>query len=443
MADKTLKTRIISKNATYEEWKSSSLVLKKGEIALAQVTTAVTDETTGKILYVPRYLMKVGDGSSTFANLQWLAAPASDVYAWAKKEKLEYADMPDEVKAISDNASAAIKAAIEALDKSDSAVANQFVTAVSETDGIISVTRRSLAADDIPTLAISKIDGLQDSLDGITSSVSQEVADRTAADTALEGKITTLEGKIGNLTNIMNFRGAVTAKTAITDPAEGDVIVVTAGDDAGKEFIYSGGAWVELGYADANTQAISGLTSRMEAAEGNITTLMGADTVEGSVAKALKDAKAYTDTKTAAVVGSSADASTANTVYGAKKYADAAVKALEDGQVATLQSDLEALTAEVGKKALATDLTAATSRIAALETTVNTATTGLKDRVTAVESVASTNKSDISTLKTNKADVSTVSALDAKVQTGTFISTGNQFVDYDGNEIVLDCGGAS
>ena len=35
----------------------------------------------------------------------------------------------------------------------------------------------------------------------------------------------------------------------------------------------------------------------MTTAEGKLNTLTGADTVEGSVAKALKDAKAYTDEK--------------------------------------------------------------------------------------------------------------------------------------------------
>jgi len=58
-----------------------------------------------------------------------------------------------------------IKTAIEALDVEDEAVAKQFVTAVSEADGMISVSRAALTADDIPTVAIGKVDGLQDALD--------------------------------------------------------------------------------------------------------------------------------------------------------------------------------------------------------------------------------------------------------------------------------------
>lgn len=52
------------------------------------------------------------------------------------------------------------------LDSEDSAVAGQFVTAVSETDGVISVSRAALKETDIPTLQISKVSGLQTALDG-------------------------------------------------------------------------------------------------------------------------------------------------------------------------------------------------------------------------------------------------------------------------------------
>ena len=58
------------------------------------------------------------------------------------------------------------KAKIEALDVNDSAVSGQFVTAVSEADGKISVSRAALAESDIPALSISKITNLQDTLDG-------------------------------------------------------------------------------------------------------------------------------------------------------------------------------------------------------------------------------------------------------------------------------------
>lgn len=58
-----------------------------------------------------------------------------------------------------------IETKIGTLDKADTAVDGQVVSAVSETDGIITVSRRALVEDDIPTLAISKVTGLQGALD--------------------------------------------------------------------------------------------------------------------------------------------------------------------------------------------------------------------------------------------------------------------------------------
>lgn len=59
-----------------------------------------------------------------------------------------------------------INTKIETLDKADTAVTGKVVSAVSETDGIITVSRRALVVDDIPTLAISKIYGLDTALNG-------------------------------------------------------------------------------------------------------------------------------------------------------------------------------------------------------------------------------------------------------------------------------------
>lgn len=59
-----------------------------------------------------------------------------------------------------------INTKIETLDKADTAVTGQVVSAVSETDGIITVSRRALVVADIPTLATSKISGLDTALNG-------------------------------------------------------------------------------------------------------------------------------------------------------------------------------------------------------------------------------------------------------------------------------------
>lgn len=398
MAQKTLNTRIQLKNADLSSWNSSNLVLLAGEVALAKVLTTQLD-AKGNTVQAPTYLMKVGDGSKKFSELNWLAAPASDVHTWAKKAQLDYADLPETLRTEIDNLqaavgtggsvatqiSAAIQAAIEDLDYSDAAVAKQFVTAVVQTNGEIAVERRALTADDIPTLAISKIDGLQtalnakaalsdfnnlkdvvgDSTKGLVKSLATETANRTAADDALDAKIktineTTIPGlntkieanktaaanaqaaankaqgevdaldgvvstltqtvasnktaaenavaaektareaadgvledaiaalrtAIGNVSNIMNFRGAVAARTEITDAKDGDVIVVTSGNDKGKEFVYSDGAWVEFGSVDAQQTAIDGLLTRMGTAETKIKNLEDTRATKGELSAA-------------------------------------------------------------------------------------------------------------------------------------------------------------
>ena len=77
MADKILNTRIQLKHATLNEWNNSSLILKKGEVAFATVPT-VEGSTLQPVMF------KVGDGSKTFAQLDWASAKAADVYGWAK-----------------------------------------------------------------------------------------------------------------------------------------------------------------------------------------------------------------------------------------------------------------------------------------------------------------------------------------------------------------------
>lgn len=69
-----------------------------------------------------------------------------------------------------------ITTAIAALDVEDSAVEGQVVSAVAETDGKITVTRRALVANDIPELAQDKITGLTTALAGKQDNITFETA---------------------------------------------------------------------------------------------------------------------------------------------------------------------------------------------------------------------------------------------------------------------------
>lgn len=79
MANTTLNTRIQLKYDTYSNWTTNNPVLLSGEIAVV-VVPASSDAVPNE----PTVLFKVGDGSTKFNALQWVAAPAADVYSWAK-----------------------------------------------------------------------------------------------------------------------------------------------------------------------------------------------------------------------------------------------------------------------------------------------------------------------------------------------------------------------
>ena len=76
-----LKTRISLKYDTLVNWQKSTLVLNKGELAIAVIPTA---DPANKQL--PPVMFKVGDGEHTFAELgnNWASALAAVVYEWAK-----------------------------------------------------------------------------------------------------------------------------------------------------------------------------------------------------------------------------------------------------------------------------------------------------------------------------------------------------------------------
>ena len=515
MANKTLNTRIQLKNASLSDWNSSNLKLLAGEIALAAVNTTRPDGQGGHI-NVPTYLMKVGDGQKTFSQLNWLAAPASDVHEWAKKETLQYADLPATLQTEIDNLQAAvgsggsvdtkINAAISALKEActvaDTAVTKQFVTAVAQDDGKIAVTRRALTADDIPALAISKITGLQDALDlkatvaevqtlrekvqgtdgtgGLVKAIADEetarkAADKTltdavalinnttipnlqtnltkeidaaksaasiadgkavqaqnevdaletvvtnltttvannksAAETAVSNEASTrqaedkklsdaidqLKTDIGNLENVMNFRGAVEALPAVAGYQDGDVVVVTAGDNKGKEYVLSDGAWVEFGNTDANSAAISALQGRMTTAEADIDALESSRATKTELATEKKALQDQIDTKAAQTALDSTNSRVTNLETSVGTSDSAGLRK----RVKDLESSVgTADTAGLRKRVADLETASATHATQnALETVESTLTKSISDEATARANADTQLQNQITTLK--------------------------------------------
>lgn len=92
-----------------------------------------------------------------------------------------------------------VNGAIAALVKEDAAEAGKFVTAVSQSNGAISVSREALKASDIPTIAQSQVDGLPAALTAKQDNVS--FADGYNAETNKAATVATVTNAINGLAN--------------------------------------------------------------------------------------------------------------------------------------------------------------------------------------------------------------------------------------------------
>lgn len=87
MAEHQIETRILLRYDTISNWLGSSLILKKGEAAVAAYPTRNTLNNTGATPEntPPAIGIKIGDGVHYFDELPWVQAVAADIYPWAKQ----------------------------------------------------------------------------------------------------------------------------------------------------------------------------------------------------------------------------------------------------------------------------------------------------------------------------------------------------------------------
>lgn len=101
MATKTLNTRILLRYDSYDNWLTSTIVLKQGEMAICSVPSG---KTVDGVTAPPAVLAKIGDNVHTFKDLPWLQAVSSDIHAWAKSpNKPSYSY--DEIEGLDDHIS--------------------------------------------------------------------------------------------------------------------------------------------------------------------------------------------------------------------------------------------------------------------------------------------------------------------------------------------------
>ena len=80
--NKVFQTRIQLKYDTYENWSRNNPVLKAGEMAIATVASGERQDMTN----LPNIVLKVGDGTSHYNDLNFVSALAADVHKWAKEK---------------------------------------------------------------------------------------------------------------------------------------------------------------------------------------------------------------------------------------------------------------------------------------------------------------------------------------------------------------------
>ena len=243
MAEKTLNTRLKLRYDTYENWIANDPVLLAGEFALATVSV----KQDGAVEHVPSVLIKCGDGTHKYSELDYVFAKAADVIAAAKSESALTAFVNDVI------AGAGI-----ASDEAMTALAERVTTAV----GDINALQRKVGDQAVAT-QISE---------AITALKLNETYDAKGAAAAVQGNLDTY--KASNDT-------AVAAAKKAGDDAQTDLNAYKVTNDAAVK---------------ANTDAIAAINAADTGILAQAKTYAdGKDTAIAAAKKAGDDAQADVD----------------------------------------------------------------------------------------------------------------------------------------------------
>lgn len=294
-----------------------------GTISVDGTDVAVHGLQNGAYVTV-KSLNDTAQGYATAVKTELVGADSDEASASTIAGAKKYADSVSAT--AKSEAIAGAQAKIETLDVPDEAVAKKFVSAVSETDGKIKVSRRGLVADDVPTLGISKIDGLQTALDAKQN----ELVFNTAYDSSTN--------KVATMTDIGNAKDALVGTDADTKASNTIKGAKLYADDKASSTLADAKA-----YADGLVAGDSGITKRVDALEAKVDTT-------GKVSKAIATAK----TEAITTAGTNADTkiSTAKTeILGEEGYQQTVKSAYE---LAGTKATLAEAVSEIEKKNYAT-----------------------------------------------------------------------------------------
>lgn len=285
MANTTFNTRIQNKVDTYANWQANNPKLLNGEIAIV-----VVPAKAGAVAQEPAILFKVGDGTKLFKELGWASGIAADVYDWAKAStKPSYS--ADEIDGLEGYIAGQIQDTdtqykIE-VDANDARKYYLYSKEKGGSWGTTAVSTITIPADKVYTLVEGttngtvKFDGTDVKVHGLGSAAytdSTAYDASGAANTALQDAKDYADGK----------DAAIAEAKAAGDDAQTAVDNLSA-----KVGTVPDSKTVVQMIADAQTAATYDDTTIKASIKANtdaITKLNGADTVDGSVDKKIKDA---------------------------------------------------------------------------------------------------------------------------------------------------------
>lgn len=361
-------TARVKEGSLTKEMLAADVVASLGKADTA-VQTVVAGGANGTIKVDGNEVAVTGLKDAAFATVKSINDTAQDYVNTAKaalegtetdtdesatiKGAKKYADKV--AKTASDNAGTALSNKIAELKNTDEAVANQFVTAVKETNGVVTVERKALVAEDIPELGVSKITGLQGLLDGKQDTLTfdggysagvNNVATVSTVNTAKSDLIgdTSAEATTTDGNTIADVRRYVDAKTQVLASNEAltqlsnKVTVNTNNIKSIQDSLADGGS-VSNAIADAKKAGTDAAKAVSDLENGKVKANADAiDAINNAETGILKQAKNYADGKDTAIAA-------------AKKAGDdaaAAVTALKNGEVKNNADAITAINNKIG-----------------------------------------------------------------------------------------------